>query len=135
LVAKALTPNQTYHVDVKRDGDWWLITIPDVPRARSQARRLDQVEGTTRDLLSLVLQIPEDDILLDVDIHLPGAAAAALARHRELRRKLGELQTRVGSTTEETARLLVREGHLTYRDAARLLGLSFQRVHKLVGSH
>ncbi len=134
-MAEALTPSKAYHVDVERDGDWWLITVPDVPRARSQARRLDQVEAITRDLLSLLLQLPEDAFLLDIDIHLPRPAAAALARHRELRRKLGDLQTRVGSTTEETARLLVWEGHLTYRDAARLLGLSFQRVHKLVGSH
>ena len=130
-----LTPRPAYRVVVERDGDWWLITVPDVQRARSQARRLDQVEATARDLLSLILELPQDSIELEIDIRLPDQVAEALERHRESRRELGEVQARVGSATQEAARRLVHDGHLTYRDAARLLGLSFQRVHKLVGSH
>ena len=130
-----MTAAKRHRVEVERDGDWWLISVPQVPRARSQARRLDQVESTARDLLSLVLEVPPESLMLDVDVHLEGPAAEALARHQELRRQLGDIQARAGSTTEEAARRLVHDSHLTYRDAGRLLGLSFQRVHKLVGSH
>ena len=131
----ALTERATYRVQVERDGDWWLINVPEVSRARSQARRLDQVELTTRDLLGLILDRPEDSFDLDIDVRLPAGVSKALEIHKTARRELGEVQARVSAATEEAARRLVRDGHLTYRDAAKLLGLSFQRVHKLVGSH
>ena len=131
----ALTERATYRVEVERDGDWWLINVPEVSRARSQARRLDQVELTTRDLLGLILDRPEDSFDLDIDVRLPAGVSKALELHKTSRRELGEVQARVSAATEEAARRLVRDGHLTYRDAAKLLGLSFQRVHKLVGSH
>ena len=47
---------QVYRVEVERgrSGRWWLIDVPDVPAAHSQARRLDQADDVARDLIALL---------------------------------------------------------------------------------
>lgn len=129
-----MKPRRRYRVQVERDGRWWLVTVLDLPRARTQARRLDRVESTARDLISLLLQVPSDSFDLETDVRLPPRVAQALTNHRESRREFESAQTRVGSATAEAAHRLVHDAKLTYREAATLLDLSFQRVHKLVSS-
>ncbi len=48
-----------YRVEVERGrtGRWWLIGVPQVPAARSQARRLDQAEDVARDLIALLTHV------------------------------------------------------------------------------
>jgi hypothetical protein len=57
----------TYEVRAIRSGRWWTLEAADVPRARSQTRRLDQAEVMIREALAMVLDVEPDSF--DVAIH------------------------------------------------------------------
>ncbi len=58
---------QTYRVEVKHGERWWIVSIPEVPGAYTQARQLREVEVTAREVVALMLGVPEDSFNLDVD--------------------------------------------------------------------
>ena len=105
-----------------------MVEVEDV--GVTQARRLDQVEHMARDLVAAMLDIDAQDVRLtftfevspDID-ELLTAAKAAVEAAQLAQRRAGELM-------RQAARRLVEE-HLPLRDIARLVGISFQRVHQL----
>ena len=66
------------------------------------------------------------------DVKLPTAAAQAVRTYATLRKKAEQEDRRVAAAARRAVRML-RGGRLkmSARDAARLLGLSHQRVHQL----
>jgi len=45
----------TYTALCERVGDWWEITVPELPAGRvTQARHLSEVDDTVRDLVALM---------------------------------------------------------------------------------
>ncbi len=64
-----------YRVDIERAGDWWAITVPDVPGVHSQARRHDEVEAMSRGAIALYLDVPEDSFELTIhEVAGPGSS-------------------------------------------------------------
>jgi hypothetical protein len=60
-----------YTAVCERAGDWWEITVPELPSGRvTQARRLADVEGTVKDLVALMTDADPDDI--EVKVQTPG---------------------------------------------------------------
>lgn len=94
----------------------------------SQARRLDQVEPTTREAISLVLDVDEQAFDIEVTPVLPGVSAEA-REAIELRQRLADLQGRLGEIEPEAVSEL-RE-HLTVRDVAELFGFTPSRVSQI----
>lgn len=117
-----------YRARVHREGAWWVVEVEDV--GVTQARRLDQVEHMARDLVAAMLDIDAQNVRVtftfevspDID-ELLTAAKAAVEAAQLAQRRAGELM-------RQAARRLVEE-HLPLRDIARLVGISFQRVHQL----
>lgn len=105
-----------------------MVEVADV--GVTQARRLDQVEHMARDLVAAMLDIDAQDVRVistfevspDID-ELLTAAKVAVEAAQLAQRRAGELM-------RQAARRLVEE-HLPLRDIARLVGISFQRVHQL----
>jgi len=66
------------------------------------------------------------------DVKLPSGAAKVLRTYAELRKRADEENRRAAQAARRAVRVL-RGGRLkmSARDAARLLGLSHQRVHQL----
>jgi hypothetical protein len=66
------------------------------------------------------------------EVKLPAAATRAIQAYASLRKKADEEDRRAAQAARRAVRLL-RAGKLkmSARDAARLLGLSHQRVHQL----
>jgi predicted RNase H-like HicB family nuclease len=56
----------TYEVHAERDNGWWVLTVPAVPGAFSQARRLDQAPEMITDAIALVLGVPETSFAVTV---------------------------------------------------------------------
>lgn len=58
-----------YKVNVTQDGDLWFIQLPSHENIFTQARSVEEIEPMTRDVISLMLKIPEDsfDIELSFD--------------------------------------------------------------------
>lgn len=123
-----------YRVDAIRSGGWWAITVPSLDGVFSQAKRLDQVENSAREAISLMLDIDENDVgALDIVV-TPPARAAELLRALEVSVAAADEATRLAAATRrEVAELLRAEG-LPLRDVGELIGVSHQRVSQLLAS-
>jgi predicted RNase H-like HicB family nuclease len=123
-----------HRVEVTRSGGWWAITVPALDGVFSQAKRLDQVEDSAREAISLMLDIDENDVgALDI-IVTPPARAAEMLRALEVSVAAADEATRVAvATRREVAEVLRAEG-LPLRDVGELIGVSHQRVSQLLAS-
>ena len=81
----------TYRFTAERSHQWWAIISPDVTGAATQARRLDQAEPMAREVISLLLEVPEDDIDIDLEVILDDDGQAALAMASRIRRSTPQL--------------------------------------------
>lgn len=48
--------------NVTRSEDWWAVEVPEVPGVFTQARRLSQVEPLVKEAVSLMLEVPAEDV-------------------------------------------------------------------------
>lgn len=128
----AMRERPTYVARCERSGGWWAISVPEVPGAHTQARRLEQAEGMAREAIALVLDIPEDAFDVELAPELPPELQAAVASMGQRKQEAAGAQRSATDAAAATARALLDAG-LTVRDAGRVLGLSYQRVAQLVG--
>lgn len=61
---------KVYHADLKRDGRFWNIRVPEVERS-TQARNLREAEAMGRDLIAIMEDIPPDSFEVEVKVTLP----------------------------------------------------------------
>jgi predicted RNase H-like HicB family nuclease len=125
---------RVYTVHCQRSGGWWAITIPEVPGAFTQTRRLDQVDSMARDVIALMLGVPEDSFSIQLAPVLDERAQKVLEQVDQAKGAAEDAQRQALAAMSRAARTLVRDEGLTVRDAGRLLGVSFQRVSQLVSS-
>lgn len=62
--------SRVYVAVAERDGDWWLITVPELDIV-TQARRLDQIDHQARDLIATWLDVDYATVEVDVDVRNP----------------------------------------------------------------
>ncbi len=122
---------KTYTAQCQRVGGWWAISVLEVPRVHTQARRLDQVESMARDAIALLLDVPENSFDVVVKPLLPRSLQAEVERVRRLREKADSIQREATAASAEAVLDLAARGHLTVRDIGRILGISHQRVDQL----
>lgn len=121
----------TYRVEVRRGDRWWVLSVPEIPAAHSQARTLAEAEPTARDLIAVMLEVPADSFGLDVHVTLPADVAAHLRRSAELREDSARAQAEAAAEVRCAAQQLRASG-LPLRDIGQALGVSYQRAHQLV---
>ncbi len=123
---------KTYTARCQRSGDWWAITVPELRGVHTQARRLEKAEAMARDAIALFLNVPSD--LFDVRIEpvLPRELQRKVGRARAARDEADVRQREAANASAEIAVDLVKNAHLTVRDAGRVLGLSHQRIAQLL---
>lgn len=125
-----MNDRKKYRVTAERDGDWWVISFPQL-RGASQARRLDRVEAVARDYIYGLTDEPPD--AFDVEVvpllgeRLDGMIDEALGA----REVANEAQRRASDITRSTASELQRLG-LSMRDIGILLGVTHQRAQQLL---
>jgi predicted RNase H-like HicB family nuclease len=115
-----------------RSGDWWAVTVPEVPGVFTQARRLDQVATMARDAIALLKGVPADTFDVLVSPQLAPDIDAEVDAARELRETADRYQREATNAARTLAAKLVDQYRLTLRDAARIIGLSHQRVAQLL---
>lgn len=62
---------QTYAATATRDGPWWAVEIDGLPPGMvgaTQGRDLDDSEAMAREVVALLLELPEDDIHIDLRV-------------------------------------------------------------------
>jgi predicted RNase H-like HicB family nuclease len=124
----------TYIVNVERTPDgWWYIEVPEVEGAMTQAKRLDQIEHTTRDLLSLALEVAPDAFDLDVRVTVPEDIRAALDEVKRARSTATKAEAAAREASSTAVAMMVDAG-LPQRDIGKLLGVTHQRIAQISGS-
>lgn len=119
----------------RRSQGWWAIEVTGddlLHPAYTQARRLDQAEGTVRDLLALHFDIGDADVgSIEIVPVLEGQLAEEVSHTRQTREKAERLRVDAVYLTRQTAKHLKAQG-LAQRDISILLGVSHQAVSQLL---
>jgi hypothetical protein len=70
----------TYTAVCEREGDWWVVTVPELESGRiTQARSLDKIPATVADLVALMTGTDPANIEVNVQAHIgPGFSTAKL---------------------------------------------------------
>jgi hypothetical protein len=135
---QADTSRPVYVAHCLRSDGWWAVEISDgagvhLRGGNTQARRLDDVERMVREVISLLLDVPEDSFDVRLEAELPAEVRAEVESSRALRAEAERAHEAARTAYANAAADLVRRQGLTLRDAGRILGLSYQRVHQLLG--
>lgn len=123
---------KTYHVVYERDrAGWWVALVRRVRGCHTQGRTVDEARRRIREALGLFVDDADTARLVD-HVQLPRTAARAIRAYASLKKKATEQDRRATAAARRAVQVL-RRGTLKMsgRDAARLLGLSHQRVHQL----
>ncbi len=126
-----MTVRRTYTVNAARHGDWWAISVDELPGVFSQARRLDQVGGMARDAIALFLDLPPTRFDLSVRETLAPDIERMVTAAKDARAEATAHQQVASERSRAAARTLAEQG-LPQRDIGRLLDLSHQRVAQLL---
>ncbi len=124
-----------YHVAYQRDeSGWWVASVREVRGCHTQGRTVDEARRRIVEALELFVDNARKATLVD-EVKLPTGAARAVRAYATLRKKAEQEDRRAALAARRAVRAL-RSGRLkmSARDAARLLGLSHQRVHQLTQS-
>jgi predicted RNase H-like HicB family nuclease len=127
---------KSYRVAYERDeSGWWVATVRGVRGCHTQGRTVDEARRRIREALELFVDDARKAPIVD-DVKLSSAATKAIRAYATLRKKADEEDRRAACAARRAVRVL-RSGKLkmSARDAARLLGLSHQRVHQLTQEH
>ena len=123
---------KTYRVAYERDDSgWWVASVRGVRGCHTQGRTVDEARRRIVEALALFVDNARQATIVD-EVKLPTGAARAVRAFATLRKKADEEDRRAALAARRAVRVL-RGGRLkmSARDAARLLGLSHQRVHQL----
>lgn len=123
---------KSYRVAYERDeSGWWVASVRGVRGCHTQGRTVDEARRRIVEAMELFVDDARTARIID-DVKLPTRAARAVRAYATLRRKAEQEDRRAATAARRAVRML-RGGQLkmSARDAARLLGLSHQRVHQL----
>lgn len=121
-----------YHVAYERDeSGWWVASVREVRGCHTQGRTVDEARRRIREAMDLFVNDARSAKLID-DVKLPVTAAKAIRLYTTLRKRADQEDRRAAIAARRAVRLL-QGGKLkmSARDAARVLGISHQRVHQL----
>ncbi|HEX9342080.1 MAG TPA: type II toxin-antitoxin system HicB family antitoxin, partial [Actinomycetota bacterium] len=99
-----------YRVVAERSGDWWAISVPDLPGVFSQARRLDQVDAMAREAIALMLDVDETAVAVTIDPTLPPRTAAAVSEALSRRQARRDAEAREQEALRQAAGALAADG-------------------------
>ena len=122
----------TYRVAYERDeSGWWVASVREVRGCQTQGRTVDEARRRIREAMELFVDDARSAKLVD-DVKLPATATKAIRAYVSLRKRADQEDRRAAAAARRAVRLL-QGGRLkmSARDAARLLGVSHQRVHQL----
>ena len=123
----------TYRVNAEWDGaGWWVVTVPNVPGAITQSRRLEQVPADAAEVISIQAGLEVDPRTLEV-VPIVQDDGDDLTP-AEVRRLRSEAERLTATALDRTATLVIklhRRG-FALRDIGSLAGISYQRAQQIV---
>jgi predicted RNase H-like HicB family nuclease len=123
---------KTYRVAYERDeSGWWVASVRGVRGCHTRGRTVDEARRRIIEAMELFVAAARRAKIVN-EVKLPANAARALRTYTTLRKRANNEERRSAQAARRAVRVL-RGGRLkmSARDAARLLGMSHQRVHQL----
>lgn len=121
--------SQKFIVTAERGNGVWVLESDN--GAVSQVRRLDQAAEEMAEAVAYLAGIPVSEVMIEVQPLLPDSYHRATERAERFRSEAARAQHQAAEASREAASVLVSSG-LSMRDAARVMGVSHQRVAQLV---
>ncbi|GAA1080532.1 hypothetical protein GCM10009605_17630 [Nocardiopsis composta] len=115
-----------YEARCERDGRAWSVDVPEL-RIHTFGATLADAEEMARDAIALVLEVPMDQVSVSLEVV---GASGALHEFTQAREASEKAESRLRRAQQEAVDALLETG-ASQRDAARLLGLSHQRVSQV----
>ena len=123
---------KTYTVTTERSGSWWAFSVPEIPGAHGQARRLEQVRDEARDVVSMMLDAEPDSFDISLSIKLDPRIEHALDEAKAARQEFDTYQRLAQEKLRLAAQQIKEVGGLSIRDIGSLLDVSFQRISQIL---
>jgi hypothetical protein len=123
-------PMTRYTVTVSREEPWWVAVVGGLAGGATEVRRLNQLETEVRDLIGGLTDSSEDAFELDWNYDLPPELAGPVGQFIEARTRRQAAEHDYATAQERAVDALLA-AHVSVRDAAELLGLSYQRVAQI----
>lgn len=124
---------KTYTVTTERSGNWWAFSVPEVPGAHGQAKRLEQVRDEARDVISMMLDAEPDSFDVSMSVKLDPRIEHALDEAKAARQEFDTYQRVAQEKLRFAAEQIKEVGGLSVRDIGSLLDVSFQRISQILG--
>ncbi|WP_329788520.1 hypothetical protein V1227_28865 [Lentzea sp. DG1S-22] len=122
------TAVKTYNATATREGRWWVVDVPEV--GVTQGRTTREAERMAADLVAVMLDVPVEKVSVQVDFHLKGKLADEVRNAKQAQQDAEKAQRQAADQSRAAVRHVLAAG-LSKQDAARVLGISAQRVSQL----
>jgi hypothetical protein len=113
----------------RRDGRWWYIEFPELGTS-GQARTIKEIDEIALEVAALWLDVDESTLNVTVALDLPERAAQLWNQANEADARARE-DAKAAAALRRSAVAALQDEHISKADAARLLGLSPQRISQL----
>lgn len=120
-----------FQVKAQQSGEWWALSVDGMPGVHSQVRVLAKAESAIKEAIALVHDWDPDEFAVVVNPELPDGVLSRVIESRQMIADAERRQQEAAHASREAARALLASG-LSQRDAAHVMGVSFQRVNQLV---
>jgi DNA-directed RNA polymerase specialized sigma subunit len=129
---------KNYHATLELDphSGHWMADIEDHP-VHTWGRSLGKVKQYAHEALACYLDVKVETVRGHLQFRqpqLPADVLQALDAADSARTESEQAAARASEAKAAAARALVRDAHLSLRDAAEVLGLSHQRVQQLLAA-
>lgn len=112
----------------KREGKWWVVEVDGV--GATQGRTTAEAQEMAEDLVTAMVEIAPTEFVVDIVYRLPGELAVEFEDARRQQRLAEDAQRNAATASRKLVQHVLAAG-LSKRDAARVLGLSPQRISQL----
>ena len=120
--------SDNYRATISREDPWWVATVDEV--GVTESKTIADLEDMVRDLIMVMRDLDGPDFEITWDYDLPAEAADALKDYQRSRSEHRIAECKYNQDAERAALALGR-AQLSSREAAQLMGLSYQRVQQL----
>ena len=125
-----MTAVRTLKANAYKEGKWWMVSIPEID-GLTQCRAIEKIPAQAADLAAISLDIPADQIVINLSYTLDEKATAASESWHAAQEQLTEAKVNAETRLAELARTLKTQGY-TLKDIGALTGYTFQRIGQIL---
>ncbi|MDJ0315770.1 hypothetical protein [Arthrobacter antibioticus] len=125
-----MTTVRTLEVTAYKEGKWWMVSIPEID-GLTQCKTIEKIQEQAADLAAVILDMPADQVAVNVAYTLPEDAKAASESWHQAQGQLTAAKADVDARLADLARTLKGQGY-TLKDIGALTGYTFQRIAQIL---